>query len=138
MKKKLLLTLAVAGVVWLATAAEPTAPATSPNDTATAMSATKSSAAGLDAADKAYDAQIGQRLAKSGSLTTKPRLSLTKKFLQSVNPLAPMKPVPNTPWISRASWNEIAITEHERNSPVSMASGATNRELKIKFTVWRD
>lgn len=110
-----------------------------PDNTSTTMSAAKNSASagGLDAADKAYDTSIGQRLAQSGAVTSKPPQSATKKFFQSVNPFAPMKPAPTTPWISRASWNEIATTEHER-SATSESTGMTNHELKIKVTVLRN
>lgn len=133
MKRIISLILTVTGAAFLASAAEPSTP---PSTNVTAMAAAKTPS-GLDAADKAYDAKIGARLAQSGAITTKPKLSATKGFLQSINPLAPMKPAPTTPWISRASWNEIATTEHA-SSVASASAAETNRELKLKVTVWRN
>jgi len=101
------------------------------------MSVTKNNSSGLDASDKAYDARIGERLAQSGAVTSKPQRSVTKSFFQSLNPFAPVKPAPTTPWISRASWNQIATTEHD-HAVSSAGSETTNREVKIKVTVWRD
>jgi len=137
MKKSILLALTVTGAALLASAAEPVKTEAPTSTNVTSMIASKKPSGGLDAADKAYDAKIGARLAQSGAITTKPKLSATKGFLQSINPMAPMKPVPTTPWISRASWSEVATTEHA-SSVASASAAETNRELRFKVTVWRD
>ena len=136
MKQIITLILTITGAAFLASAAEPVKTETPPSTNSTPLSATKQSS-GLDRADRAYGAQVGARLAQSGAINAKPKPSATKGFLQSINPLAPMKPAPTTPWISRASWNEIATTEHA-SSVASASAAETNRELRFKVTVWRD
>lgn len=135
MKTISLFILPLAGAALVATAADPAKPETPATDNSS-LSATKQTSGGLDQSDKAYDAKVGERLARSGSVSTKPEKSLTKGFFQSLNPFAPMKPAPTTPWISRASWNEIATSEHKRT--ITAVTADTNRELKINVTVWRD
>jgi len=135
--KTILLILPLAGAALLASAAEPVKPET-PGATTT-LSASKDAVSpvttGLTAADKASDAKFGEKIARSGELKTKPKVSVTRSFAQSLNPFAPMKPAPTTPWVSRAAWSTVATTEHES---VSSSPGATNRELKFKVVVWRD
>ena len=135
--KTLMLILPLAGAALLASAAEPVKTETTPSGVSI-MSATRDSAnampGGRDAADEAYDAKIGERLARSGAVTLKPKVSLAKGFLQSLNPLAPTKPVPTTPWLSRAPWGTVALEEHQKVLP----SVETNREVKMRVTVWRD
>lgn len=135
--KTMMLIFPLVGTALLASAAEPVKPET-PSGDVTAMSVTKNSAnpapGGRDAADEAYDAKIGERLARSGAVTLKPKVSLAKGFLQSLNPLAPTKPAPTTPWLSRTPWGTVALEEHQKVLP----SVETNREVKMRVTVWRD
>jgi len=138
MKKISLLILPLAGAALLATAADPASNET-PSTDPTPLAATRSTpAGGLDQSDKAYDAKVGERLARSGAISTKPEKSLTRGFFKSLNPFAPLKPAPTTPWIGRSAWSTVAASEHEKATTVSASGAETNRELKIKVTVWRD
>ena len=118
--KTILFILPLTGAALLASAAEPVKPET-PSATTT-MSVTKNSSnaptGGLDAVDKAYDAKLGERLARSGAVTTKAERSATKGFMQSFNPFAPTKPAPTTPWLSRVAWSTAAESAAGSSTPV--------------------
>lgn len=109
--KTILLILPLAGAALLASGTEPVKPETSSATvslSATRTSSPSVSSGGLDAADKTYTAKLGERLARSGMLTTKAERSASQSFVQSLNPLAPTKPTPATPWLSRVAWSTAA------------------------------
>jgi uncharacterized membrane protein len=109
--KTIMLILPLTGVACLVFATEPVKPEIS--STTVSLSATRTaspsiSGGGLDAADKTYTAKLGDRLARSGTLTTKAERSANQGFIQSVNPFVPTKPTPTTPWLSRVGWSTAA------------------------------
>jgi hypothetical protein len=109
--KTILLLLPLAGAAFLAAAAEPMQPKASSATvslSATGTSSSSVSSGGIDAADKTYTAKLGERLARSGTLTTKAERSANQSFVRSLNPLAPTKPAPTTPWLSHAAWSTVA------------------------------
>ena len=124
--KTILLILPLAGVALLAAAGEPAKPetASAPTNLSAENNATKSAAVakggGLDAADKAASTKLGEKVARSDALTTKSGHSVTKSFMQSLNPFAPVKPAPTTPWLSRAAWSTASEHGVASSTPVEV------------------
>lgn len=123
--KTILFLIPLTGAALLASAGEPVktnAPSTPTTTTFTVTKNTTTDAKGamLDATDKAYAARLGQQLARSGALTAKPTQSAGGKFLQSLNPFAPVEPTPETPWLSRAAWSTTAEKAVPNSTPVEV------------------
>lgn len=134
--KTLLLILPVVGAAWLAFSAEPakSTDTSSPAEPSATPDVVQGPADPQPADSRHYDASIGQHLAQSGALTTRSERMEKENLLQRLNPFAPMKPVPESPWLSRAAWSTAAAEEHAGvPRPVE-----TNHEVKVKVVVWRD
>lgn len=134
--KTLLLILPVAGAAWLALSAEPAGPDN--KNSTTELSAKHDSVASTDATqpagDQTYSTSAAERLARSGAVTTRSERAEKRNLLHLLNPLAPVKPAPETPWLSRSAWSTAVTTEQANvQRPVE-----TNHEVKVKVVVWRD
>jgi hypothetical protein len=123
--KIILFLIPLTGAALLAAAGEPVKTNAPSTPTATTYSVTKNTAtdakgATLDATDKAYAARLGQQLALSRALKEKPAPSAGGKFLQSLNPFAPMESTPETPWLSRVAWGTAAEKAVPNSMPVEV------------------